>query len=294
MESHDNGINKDGTFRAMRIGSQSRTLPEIYSGLVTMSWRNFFILVFLAYLVVSLLFAVAFNLVDVENLRGLTSVGRLERFWEIFLYSAQTMSTIGGVSITPVGVQNNFILTLESMTALLCVAIVTGLLFVRFSRSTSKIAFSEKALIAPYKNGKGLMVRLANARKVDVVELSAHFFFVTFDPISNKRNFMELNLEQSQLPFSSTSWTIVHPITPDSPFSDEQFDQTRSKSFNLIIYISAIDSVTGQSVSARHSYTKRDIRPNSRFLPCSELNERGEIMVYLNKISDYEELAVTK
>jgi inward rectifier potassium channel len=198
------------------------------------------------------------------------------------------MSTVGGVGITPTGMKNSFILTVESMTALLCVAVITGLLFVRLSKSTAKIVFSDKGLIGPYKDGKGLMIRIANGRKVEVVELRAHLFFLTYDPIQNKRNFKELKLEQSSLPFSSTTWTVVHPIIEGSPFFAMDDTQKESLRFNVIIYVGAIDSVSGQNIFSRQAYSKNDIIWNAKFLSCSELSDDGEILVYLDKISDYE------
>lgn len=290
MNQHENGLNQDGTFRARRIGTHSFSLDQIYSSMVTMSWSRFFFLIFITYLTLTALFTLAYVLVDFENLNGLTSTTRVGKILEIFLYSAQTLSTVGGVGITLSGIPNNLMLTLESMAALLYMAIITGLLFIRFSRPTAKIAFSEKAVIAPYKEVKALMIRIANAKRNEILELTARVFFIVFDPLQNKRNFKELSLEQSNLPFSSTTWTIVHPIVEGSPFFDIGKDQLDELRHNVIIYIGAIDSISGQSINSRQAYSKQDILWDTKFLPCTEMNEEGEILVYLDKISDYEEI----
>jgi len=117
-------INEDGSFRVKRIGVNYFTLSEIYNSLVMLSWPRFFLFIFTSYLVLAFLFALAYVFADLQNLKGLTAISSSERFWEIFLYSAQTMSTVGGAGITPVGITNNLILTLESMMALLCMAII--------------------------------------------------------------------------------------------------------------------------------------------------------------------------
>ena len=286
----NNGINKDGSFRVRRIGVKQFTLSEVYNSLVTMSWSRFFLFTFITYLILAFLFTLAYGFTDFENLKGATAISSSDRFWEVFLYSAQTMSTVGGVGITPVGIPNNLILTVESLMALLCAAIITGLLYVRFSRPSAKIVYSENALISPYKGGKAFMMRVGNAKKIDVVELSAHLFFVTFDPATNKRNFTELSLEQKHLPFNATTWTILHAIEVGSPFFNYDQGQLEKVRFDISVYISALDSVTGQSVFSRHAYSKQDILWNAKFLPCGEMNEQGETLVYLNKISDFEEL----
>jgi len=288
--SEANGINKDGSFRATRVGINYFTLTEIYSSLVTMSWGKFFFIISLCYVVLSVLFTLAYVVAGFENLNGLHLTNHSNPFWEVFLYSAQTMSTVGGAGIVPVSTASNLVLTVESMMALLCMAIITGLLFVRFSRPEAKIIFSENALIAPYKDGKALMVRLGNAKRIEVVELSAHFFFLIFDPTTNKRSFRPLTLEQSHLPFISTTWTIVHPITEGSPFFNMDQNKMKELRLDLSIYIGAIDSVTGQNVFSRYAYHKKDIIWNAKFLSCGDMNDQGEAIIYLDKLGDYEEL----
>lgn len=177
------------------------------------------------------------------------------------------------------------------MITLFYVAIITGLLFVRFSQSSAKLIFSDKLLISPYRGGKGLMLRMANAKRIDVVELRAHLFVIFYDPVSNKRNFQLLALEQHYLPFNSTSWTIVHPLVEGSPLYNVSLDELKNEQVNLIIYIGAVDSITGQNISARRAYAVDDIIENAKFLPCSELDDNGEVLIYLEKIGDYEVLS---
>jgi inward rectifier potassium channel len=171
------------------------------------------------------------------------------------------------------------------------VAIITGLLFVRFSQSSAKLIFSDNLLISPYKGGKGLMLRMANAKRIDVTELRAHLFIIFYDPVNDKRNFQLLNLEQHYLPFNSTSWTIVHPIVEGSPLYKVPIEELQKGNVNFIIYIGAVDSITGQNISARQAYSASDVIPNAKFIPCSELDDNGEILIYLEKIGDYEMLS---
>ncbi len=56
------------------------------------------------------------------------------------------------------GLAANALVTLESLVGLMGFAIVTGLLFSRFSRPTAKLLFSQHALIAPYQNIHGVRV----------------------------------------------------------------------------------------------------------------------------------------
>jgi inward rectifier potassium channel len=292
MKEFENGLNRDGSFRARRVGIQSFTLSDIYSRLISMSWANFFVFILLFYFLLALAFALAYLNIDPEHVEGLVSDSRVGKFWELLLFSTQILSTIGGENIVLVGLSNNIVYTLESMTTLFYVAIITGLLFVRFSHSSAKLIFSDNLLISPYKDGKGLMLRIANAKRIDVLELRAHLFIIFYDPVSNKRNFQLLNLEQHYLPFNSTSWTIVHPIVEGSPLYNVSIGELQKKgNVNFIIYIGAVDSITGQNISARQAYAASDIITNAKFLPCSELDDNGEILIYLDKIGSYEVLS---
>jgi inward rectifier potassium channel len=256
-----------------------------------MSWANFFIFILLFYFLLALAFALAYLNIDPEHVDGLVSDSKAGKFWELLLFSTQILSTIGGKNIVLVGLSNNIVYTLESMTTLFYVAIITGLLFVRFSHSSAKLIFSDKLLISPYKDGKGLMLRIANAKRIDVLELRAHWFIIYYDPASNKRNFKLLNLEQPYLPFNSTSWTIVHPIIEGSPLYNVSIEELQKGNVNFIMYIGAVDSITGQNISARQAYATSDVITNAKFLPCSELDDNGEILIYLDKIGSYEVLS---
>lgn len=291
MKEFENGLNRNGTFRARRLGSRSFTLSDIYSQLISMSWAKFLVFILLVYFLLALTFVLAYLHFDPEHVKGLVSDSRAGKFWELLLFSTQILSTIGGENLVLVGLSNNIIYTLESMTTLFYVAIITGLLFVRFSQSSAKLIFSDNLLISPYKGGVGLMLRMANAKRIDVTELRAYLFIIFYDPVNNKRNFQLLNLEQHYLPFNSTSWTIVHPIVEGSPLYNVAIEELQKGNVNFVIYIGAVDSITGQNISARKAYAASDIITNAKFIPCSELDDNGEILIYLEKIGEYEMLS---
>jgi inward rectifier potassium channel len=198
------------------------------------------------------------------------------------------MTTVGGTGLRFTGFVNNCILTLESMMALLYMSTITGLLFIRFSKPTAKVMISEKAVIAPYKDGRGFMIRIANAKKNEIFELTATLAFLDFDPVHNRRNVKQLKLEYSYLAYAPVVWTIVHPITPESPFFDKQKIDSSELRHNVVLYISAVDSVSGSGIKVRRAFSMDDIAWNSKFSPCSEMTDDGEILLFLDKISDCE------
>lgn len=77
-----------------------------------------------------------------------TSLG--ERFVKGLFFSIQTLATIGYGAVHPASMAANLVVTVEVLVGLIGLALATGLVFARFSRSTAKILFSDNALIAPY------------------------------------------------------------------------------------------------------------------------------------------------
>lgn len=279
-----------GSIIARRIGVDFLHQSEIYHALITMSWFKFFIWLGIGYLSMAFVFGFAYIFADVENMKGLTSGESMEQFWQVFLYSAQTLSTIGGAGITPVGLVNNVIFTAESIIALLGAAVITGLLYVRFSRPSARMVYSNNALIAPFKEGKALMLRLGNAKKNELLELTAQVIFIQYNDLTTRRTFIELGLERQKIPYIPVTWTIVHPINEKSPFFNMDESTLHKKEFDIMVTIIALDGITGQNVFSAHSYSDLDLVWNAKFRSCSEVDEQGMTLVYLDKIGEYEKL----
>lgn len=280
----------EGAITARRVGAEHLFQSEIYHELITMGWWKFFGWLSLAYAFIAFFFATAYTFVDVENMQGLTAGKSIRQFLEVLLYSAQTLSTLGGIGITPVGLLNNFIFTIESVIALLGAAVITGLLYVRFSRSAARIVYSHKALIAPYRQGKALMLRIGNAKKNELMEVAALINFVNYKDNTVRKEYIELSLERSRIPYIPTTWTIVHPIDERSPFHNQDESTLQEREFDIMVTIMGIDRVTGQTVFSAHNYTDLDIVWNARFVSCIELDDKGLTLVHLDKIGEFEQL----
>ena len=63
-------------------------------------------------------------------------------------FSIHTSATIGYGDTVPVGLPANILVALESVVSLLGLAVVTGLVFARFSRPVADILFSESTVVA--------------------------------------------------------------------------------------------------------------------------------------------------
>src|SRR5216684_8063314 len=133
------------------------------------SWA-FFLVVLFWYLMLNVMFAAGYLLCGPDALQGNAGV---PDFFRAFFFSVHTFATIGYGNIVPQGMASNLLVTFESLVGLTAFALVAGLVFARFSRPTAEIIYSERAIIAPYGNGRAFQFRIMNARENELVEVQA-------------------------------------------------------------------------------------------------------------------------
>ncbi|MEI7927639.1 MAG: hypothetical protein WCH40_03755 [Verrucomicrobiales bacterium] len=70
----------------------------------------------------------------------------------------------------PVSLYGNVVTTLEIVIGMFFTAVVTGLIFVRFSRPVARVLYSEKMVICQFDGKPSLQVRVANLQHQPMVE----------------------------------------------------------------------------------------------------------------------------
>lgn len=285
-------MNPDGSFNVQR--QYLSWWDNTYFHLVTMRWPYFFLLVLLAYLLLNLLFTVLYLLAGVEQLQGLAPGSFWETFAHVYFFSTQTITTVGYGHISPVGYSANFIAMLESFTGLLAFALISGLLYGRFSRPTAKIVFSENLLVAPYRDGQGIMFRMGNARKSELLETEVQMILSMNQLDQNGeliRKFYGLNLEFAKISFFSLSWTVVHDISENSPLRGLSLEDLKEAAAEIMVLVKGTDEANEQLVHARRSYVAEEIIWNARFKPVISRNAKGMPHVLVRQIGAFEDLS---
>ena len=109
---------------------------------------------------------------------------------------------------------------IEIMVGMFGLAVITGLIFVRFSRPTARMHFSKVAVIAPFDGVPTLMIRVANLRHQAMVDPGFRIVllrnFVTAEG-DDMRRFVPLRLHLDHLITFPAVLTIRHPIDEESP-----------------------------------------------------------------------------
>lgn len=265
---HTRFLNRDGTFNVVRLGLPWWKSLNLYHTLVTCSWWTFYGLLCAGYLAVNLLFAAGYLACGPDALAGADSITIHDRFFDAFFFSVQTLATIGYGALSPRGLAANVLVAIEALMGLLGVALATGLSFSRFARPQARIRFAERAVVAPYKDGWGFMFRLANERSSQLVEVQATVvlsLLVEGAAGQKTRKFVPLVLERGKVVFLPLHWTVVHPITPESPMAGLDARAMALGDAEIFIVMSAFDEASSQTVHTRTSYKASEIVFGARY-----------------------------
>ena len=260
-------INKDGSFNVVRRGRAAWT-P--YQDLVEMNWTKFILIILLCYLFVNAIFALGFVILGVEGLSGIDAKGFLHDFSYAFFFSVQTFTTVGYGSISPVNVGSNLLASVDALVGLMALALATGLFFARFAKPKAMIAFSKFAILSPYGDLSSLQFRIANRRDNKIINLQVHFTMSWMEKTpdgKSTRRFTNLPLERGKVILFPLNWTIVHPITKESPLFQKTLDEIIAMEAEFLILLEGYDETYAQVVHSSGSYTCMEIRPGLKFLP---------------------------
>ena len=266
-ESQQRLLNRDGSFNVERRGLGFFSSFSLYHALLTISWVRFFFIFVGWYFIANALFAVAYLACGTDALSGSTLGLEKHPFLRAFFFSVETLSTIGYGNVTPIGVAANMVVTFEALAGLMGFAIVTGLLFARFSRPTAGILFSRHAVVAPYQGLSALEFRVANARSNELIEVSAKVMLSRFEEVDGvrTRRYYPLALERDNVVFLPLTWTVVHPIDEASPLHGETAESLRNSQAEVLVLLKAFDEIFSTIVQTRVSYITDEMVWGARF-----------------------------
>jgi inward rectifier potassium channel len=250
------------TLPQIRAKGQHRApYEDIYHWILTRTWPQFFGTVGLAFLFINTLFATLYLLEP-----GSIANARPGSFEDMFFFSVQTLATIGYGGMSPATRYGHVIVTLEALTGIVSVALMTGITFAKFSRPTARILFSEKMVIGPRNGVPHLMFRMANWRHNQVVEAQLRLILLLTEVTQEGetlRRPTEVPLVRDKNPMFALTWMAMHRIDESSPFAD--LEKLRTQGADLFLTITGYDETIMQNIHARYTYKLDDIVVNARF-----------------------------
>ena len=261
-------INRDGSLNIHRPPQWGKFFSDLYHYLLSISWPRFFILIVAIYFLANLFFAVLYFACGAEALDGVHKTSSLARFADSFFFSVQTLATIGYGRISPVGLLSNILVAVQAFLGMLTLAIVTGLLYARFSRPTARVIFSNNAIISRYNDQPCFVFRVANERLNQIIEARMTLTLtknVTSKEGETSRKFYNMKLEYAYSPLFALSWTIRHFIDEHSPMFGMDENQMREDQVAIFASLSGLDESFSQTITARSVFRYDEIVYNKRF-----------------------------
>jgi inward rectifier potassium channel len=260
-------LNRDGSFNVQRRGRGLHAFLA-YSNLVSTTWNRFFLFVAIVYLALNGFFAVGYVLCGPGGLVNTLDTGIHSPVLQAFFFSIHTSATIGYGSTVPVGYATNTLVALESVVSLLGLAVVTGLVFARFSRPVADILFSQTAVISWMGNLRSFQFRIVNTRNNQLIDLHVRLLVSRFENNASGtsvRRYYPLKLEREGVVFFPLSWTIVHIIDQDSPLFGITEEALCASGAEFLILLTGMDETFSQVVNARTSYRANEIVWDAKF-----------------------------
>lgn len=279
-------INPDGSYNMKRHGSL-RGVKDLYKYLIEVSWWLFILFALLSYLFVNCFFALLYMLVGTDGISGLNP--DLPDFLNAFFFSVQTFTSVGYGTMSPISLGTNIIETFESFFGLMSIALITGLLYGRFSRPKSKLAFSKNILTTPYEEGMAVMFKMVNKR--NSILLNAHVKTILImdkggDENRFNKTYAPLELEVDQVNFFPLTWTLVHAIREDSPFRGLTMKDLQQRNAEVLVLVEAFDETHSQSITEKKGYGGDQWLEGYKFDRNFGIGNDGELELFIDELDN--------
>ncbi|MCX7219742.1 MAG: ion channel [Burkholderiales bacterium] len=285
LKKHQRTVNI-GDRDVVTYGLRTQFWQDIYYYTMTISWPVFFAFFALLFVSLNLVFAGLYML-------GSNAIGNLmpNNFLGAFFFSVETLATVGYGDMHPQTVYGHTIATLEIFIGMSGIALITGVMFARFSRPRSSIIFAEHPVSHEVDGRRILMVRLANARMNIISEAGAKLRLIRDENLAGSGNFRkiyDLRLEREQHPIFILGWTVMHVIDQSSPLYGLTVEELKEMRAALILSIDGIDDTTNQSQRARHYYPCELIRWSHRYVDIFSNDAVGQQHIHYSRFHESE------
>jgi inward rectifier potassium channel len=197
----------------------------------------------------------------------------------------------------PATFYGHLIAMIEIFVGLMSLALITGLMFARFSRPRARFLFTKNAVVRPIGGKPTLLIRAANERRNVVQDASARLHMLR-DEVTEEgfriRRVVDLPLLRSQHPMFTLGWSIMHVIDDASPLKSETAESFAATRAVFILSLSGTDENTGQILMAHGEYSCHDIRWNATIHDILEEAPDGTTHVDYGKFHDIEPLKILR
>ena len=261
-------------------GAERTILRDAYHTFLRLRWSASIGLIVLGYMIINVAFASAY--LAVGGVEGLHD----QSFFDALVFSVQTIGTIGYGVMHPASHAANIVMIVESITGIVVTALVTGLVFAKFSRATGRLAFSKYCVVTKHEGQDTLMFRCGNQRSNMIVEASvrvlAGFTRVTAEGVTFFKGY-DLELVRDHMTGLRRGWIVMHVIDETSPFYGLDAAALAKAEVELEISLVGMDDVTMQTVHAIQRYSDSHIKFGFKLVDTLYPLPNGDMLLDLTK-----------
>ena len=278
---------RSGQVEFVKVNTDAWRWRDVYRWLLSLRWPQFAAFAATLYITLNLLFAALYSFQQ-NSIAGSTGG---HWFFDCFFFSVQTLATVGYGHMYPQTLYGHIVTTIEIMSGLFLLAVMTGLIFVRFSRPIARVAFSRSIVIAPLNGKPTLMVRVGNENHHSMVEAEFRIMFSRDEPLiegGDFRYFYNLKLHFDRLTVFPAALTLRHVIDETSPLhraTPESLETSRALFFVSVV---GVDPVIAAAVQTQQDYTWRDVRFGERFVEIYTQSGQGQLTVDYGRLHETE------
>jgi inward rectifier potassium channel len=273
-------------YRIEVVGAERTPLRDLYHTFLRTTWPRAAGLIVATFIALNLVFAILYYWTN-----GVANV-RHGSMFDAFSFSVQTLATIGYGNMYPQSHAAHIIVWFEALTGLLLTAVVTGLVFAKFSLSGARIVFSHEAVITKMDGVPTLMLRVGNARGNIVAEATARAVVIrtekTAEGVTMYRMY-DLPLVRERTAALTRSWTIMHTIGPNSLLAGYDAERFQKEEVEIGVAVYGTDDTSLQPVYARRTYYPHQILWGRRHVDVLSEREDGTMVLDLRRFHDHEE-----
>lgn len=265
-------------FKIITKNAPFKDKNDYYHYLLKIKWPTLLLYYVTFFLIINVFFGTIYSLdpnaLSIKN----------ASFLKCFFFSVQTFSTVGYGTISPDNLFANIVVVVEILTGLVTIAMMTGLVFAKFSRPSGRIIFTNNILINQFNNEKVLTFRCANARNNQIISTQIEVNLLYYDKSIEGHSitrFVPLKLQKDYIPLFTLSWSVFHTIDESSPLFNITTEEMMGKKFEFIILIKGTDQTFSQNIHQVHYYAPGDIQYNKYFKDIlSRLDDGTRIIDY--------------
>jgi inward rectifier potassium channel len=257
---------------------------DLYHRSMTVYWPVFFGSAAAIFVALNAVFGFLYSLGH-EPIANAAENGTLAYFY----FSIETLATVGYGDMHPQTNYGHLIATVEIFTGMSFLAVMTGLIFARFSRPRARFVFANTAVITRHEGHQALMIRTANARHDTISRASARLWLIRAERTKEGdqlRRFYELKLDRGEHPMFILSWMLFHVIDKESPLFGATSADLAEGDALFVLNVGGLDDSSAQQLYARHVYSWRDIRWQHRYKDITSVSPQGRFLLDYTKFHD--------